>query len=319
MTGGLLRFVARRLGVCAVLLALLSLVVFAGVDLLPGDPATSRLGDRATPEQLEAARDRLGLDDPLWQRYTEWAGGLLRGDLGVSMLSGVPVRSLIADRLGNSLFLAGLTLAAVVPLSLLLGVWAGVRRGRLPDRTVSTVAVILVALPEYVVAGVLVLVLSVWLGWFPAVSLAPATDGLPLDPRLLALPLLSLLSLSLAHAVRVIRAATAAALRAPHVETAGLNGTPRRAVLRRAVLPAVLPVAVQIWCVLGIGLVGGAVLVERVYGYPGIGQLLVGSVQSGDIPVAQALAVLLGGATLLALAAADIAVTLTTPWKRTAP
>ncbi|MFE0801588.1 ABC transporter permease [Streptomyces sp. NPDC058812] len=319
MTGGLLRFVARRLGVCTGLLALLSLVVFVGVDLLPGDPATSRLGDRASPEQIAAARDRLGLGDPLWQRYADWAGGLLRGDLGASMLSGVPVRSLIADRLGNSALLAGLTLAAVVPLSLLLGVWAGMRRGRLPDRAVSTVAVILVALPEYVVAGGLVLVLSVWLGWFPAVSVTPAAGGPPLDPRLLALPLLSLLSLSLAHAVRVIRAATAAALRAPHVETAVLNGTPRRALLRRAVLPAALPVAAQIWCVLGIGLVGGAILVERVYGYPGIGELLVSSVQSGDIPVAQALAVLLGGATLLALAVADIAVTVTTPWKRTAP
>ncbi len=319
MNQALPRFVARRLSVSLGLLVLLSLIVYAGVDLLPGDPVTSRLGDRASPEQIAAARDRLGLDEPVLRRYAEWASALLQGDLGTSMLSGMQVRSLIADRLGNSALLAGITLTAVVPLSLLVGVWAGVRRGRWPDRVVSTVAVMLVALPEYVFAGLMVLVFAVWLGWFPAVSVTPATDGLPTDPDLLALPVLSLLALSLAHAVRVIRAATAAALRAPHVSTARLNGTPRSTVLRRAVLPAVLPVAVQIWCVLGVGLVGGAVLVERVYGYPGIGELLVSSVQSGDIPVAQALAMLLGAAMLLAVTAADIAVALTTPWKRTTP
>ncbi|WP_262704960.1 MULTISPECIES: ABC transporter permease [Streptomyces] len=319
MTQALPRFVARRLSVSLGLLVLLSLVVYVGVDLLPGDPATSRLGDRASLEQIAAARDRLGVDEPVLRRYAEWASALLQGDLGTSMLSGVRVRSLIADRLGNSALLAGITLTAVIPLSLLVGVWAGVRRGRWPDRVVSTVAVMLVALPEYVFAGLLVLVFAVWLGWFPAVSVTPATDGLPTDPDLLALPILSLLALSLAHAVRVIRAATAAALRAPHVDTARLNGTPWRTILRRAVLPAVLPVAVQIWCVLGVGLVGGAVLVERVYGYPGIGELLVSSVQSGDIPVAQALAMLLGAAMLIAVAAADIAVALTTPWKRNTP
>ncbi|GAA2311621.1 ABC transporter permease [Streptomyces violaceusniger] len=319
MTQALPRFVARRLSISLGLLVLLSLIVYVGVDLLPGDPVTSRLGDRASPEQIAAARDRLGLDEPVLRRYAEWASALLQGDLGTSVLSGVRVRSLIADRLGNSALLAGITLTAVVPLSLLVGVWAGVRRGRWPDRVVSTVAVMLVALPEYVFAGLMVLVFAVWLGWFPAVSVTPATEGLPTDPSLLALPVLSLLALSLAHAVRVIRAATAAALRAPHVGTARLNGTPRSTVLRRAVLPAVLPVAVQIWCVLGVGLVGGAVLVERVYGYPGIGELLVSSVQSGDIPVAQALAMLLGAAMLLAVTAADIAVALTTPWKRTAP
>lgn len=318
MTHALLRFAARRLAVSLVLLVLLSLIVFVGMDLLPGDPVTSRMGDRASPEQITAARDRLGLDEPVLRRYSEWASGLLHGDLGTSLLSGTPVRSLIADRLGNSVLLAGVTLTAVVPLSLLLGVWAGARRGRWPDRTVSAMAVLLVALPEYVVAGLLVLVFAVWLGWFPAVSVSPVTDGPPLDPQLLTLPVVSLLSLSLAHAVRVIRAATATALRAPHVETARLNGASRRTLLRRTVLPAVLPVAVQIWCVLGVGLIGGAVLVERVYGYPGIGELLVGSVQSGDIPVAQALAVLLGAATLLAVTVADIAVTATTPWKRTA-
>ncbi|GDY59716.1 hypothetical protein SVIO_103390 [Streptomyces violaceusniger] len=226
MTQALPRFVARRLSISLGLLVLLSLIVYVGVDLLPGDPVTSRLGDRASPEQIAAARDRLGLDEPVLRRYAEWASALLQGDLGTSVLSGVRVRSLIADRLGNSALLAGITLTAVVPLSLLVGVWAGVRRGRWPDRVVSTVAVMLVALPEYVFAGLMVLVFAVWLGWFPAVSVTPATEGLPTDPSLLALPVLSLLALSLAHAVRVIRAATAAALRAPHVGTARLNGTP---------------------------------------------------------------------------------------------
>jgi peptide/nickel transport system permease protein len=308
--------VVTRLAVTGGLLALLSMVVFAGTDLLPGDPVATRLGALG-PEAVADARARLGLDRPLPERYADWAGGLLRGDLGTS-LEGRPVADLLSERLGNSLLLAGITLALLVPASLLLGVAAGLRRGRALDRAVGTGTLLLAAVPEFVVAGGLVLLFAVTLGWLPAVSLVPAGASPLSVPEVLVLPVASLLLLGLAYATRLIRAATAAALRAPHVEFMRLNGIPTPVVLREGVLPAVLPVALQAWLTTGAGLVGGAVLVERVFGYPGIGDVLVRAVQSGDLPVVQALAMLLGGVMLLALLAADLGTRALTPALRTA-
>jgi peptide/nickel transport system permease protein len=309
--------VSARLAGVVGLLVLLSALVFVGVDLLPGDPVTSRLGATATPERIAEARARAGLDRPLAERYLDWAGGLLRGDLGTSA-SGRAVTDVLSDRVANSVLLAGLALALLVPFSLALGTWAGLRAGRRGDRLVTTASLLVVAVPEFVTAGVLVLVFAIGLGWLPAVSLVPAGTSPLAVPDVLVLPVASLLLLGLAYAVRVIRAATAAAAaaRAPHVEFARLNGAGRGELLRHAVLPAVLPVAVQVWLVTGVGLVGGAVLVESVFGYPGIGTLLVSAVQTGDLPIVQALTMILGAAMLLALVVADLVVRLATPTLR---
>jgi peptide/nickel transport system permease protein len=311
-----IRMVGARLAGVVGLLVLLSALVFVGVDLLPGDPVTSRLGATATPERIAEARARAGLDHPLAERYLDWAGGLLRGDLGTSA-SGRPVTDVLSDRVANSALLAGLALVLLVPLSLALGTWAGLRAGRPGDRLVTTASLLVVAVPEFVTAGALVLVFAIGLGWLPAVSLVPAGTSPLAVPDVLVLPVVSLLLLGLAYAVRVIRAATAAVARAPHVEFARLNGAGRRDLLRHAVLPAVLPVAVQVWLVTGVGLVGGAVLVESVFGYPGIGALLVSAVQTGDLPIVQALTMVLGAAMLLALVLADLVVRLATPALRT--
>jgi peptide/nickel transport system permease protein len=314
---GLLRYLARRSATSAVLFVLLSVFVYVGVALLPGDPVSMRLGPTAAPAQVAQLRHRYGLDRPLAVQYADWFGHAVRGDLGTSMVSGRPVAELLTERLGNSAVLAGLTLSLVVPLSLGLGGWAALRRGTRLDRGIQFGTIVLVAVPEYVLAGLLVVVAGVWLRVLPAVSLVPSGDSPLAHPDLLVLPVLSLLLLSLGYATRVIRASAAAALRAPHVVSAELGGVSRAVVLRRAVLPGVLPVAVQIWSMLGVGLIGGAVLVERVYGYPGVGEEVVSAVQSGDLPVAQAMALLLGGAMLVALLLADVAVVLLTPRLRT--
>ncbi len=312
----MIRMVGPRLAGATGLLLLLSVLVFVGVDLLPGDPVTSRIGATATPERIADARARAGLDRPLAERYLHWAAGLPRGDLGTSA-SGRPVVDVLSDRVGNSALLAGLAVALLVPLSLALGTWAGLRAGRRGDRWVTTASLLVVAVPEFVTAGALVLVFAIGLGWLPAVSLVPAGTSPLAVPEVLVLPVVSLLLLGLAYAVRVIRAATAAAARAPHVEFARLNGAGRGEVLRHAVLPAVVPVAVQVWLVTGVGLVGGAVLVESVFGYPGVGTLLVSAVQTGDLPVVQALTMVLGAAMLAALVLADLVVRLATPALRT--
>lgn len=305
-----------RLVVTAGMLTLLSVVVFVGVDLLPGDPVTARLGAQG-PEAMAQARARLGLDRPLADRYLDWLAGMAHGDLGVSA-SGRPVADMLSERLGNSALLAGLAAAVLVPVSLLVGVTAGLRRGRMGDRVISTGLLLMVSIPEFVLAGGLVLIFAVGLGWLPAVSLVPAGVSPLSVPEVLVMPTLSLVLLAAGYTGRVIRAATAAAARAPHVEFLRLNGITPATVLRTAVLPAVLPVAVQVWLVSCVGLVGGAVLVERVFGYPGVGEVLVTAVQSGDLPVVQALAMILGGAMLVALLIADLSVRALIPALRTA-
>lgn len=305
MTRALVRYVCGRLVTAVFLLAALSLVVYVGVDLLPGDPVTARLGANSTPDQLATARERLGLGEPLPRRYLEWAGGLLHGNLGMSA-TGTPVADMLAGRLRNTAVLVGLTVLLLMPLSLVLGITLGGRPGGRTDRTGSTLLLLTTAVPEFVVAAMLALLLGAQLGWLPATSLVPSRDSPLAHPDVLVLPVLSLLWVSLAYATRVVRAQTLVALRAPHVEAMRLNGFPEQAVLRHGVLPAVLPSAAQIWLITSAGLLGGTVLVEAVFGYPGIGQVLVSSVSTGDLPVVQALAMLMGALTLLATIAADL-------------
>ncbi|KZB84010.1 ABC transporter permease [Amycolatopsis regifaucium] len=298
------------------MLAALSILVFAGVDLLPGDPVTSRLGISATPERAAALRAQLGLDRPLPARYAEWVSGLFSGNLGLST-TGRPVTELLSDRVGNSALLAGLAVLLLAPLSLGLGLWAAWRRGRVADKTISTGSLLMVSVPEFVVAGGLVLLFAVTLRWFPAVSLLPAGASPLAYPEVLVLPVASLVLVGSAYAVRVIRGAAAQTLAGPQAEFLRLNGVRWPVLARRLVVPAVLPVAVQVWLVTGVALVGGAVLVEKVFGYPGIGELLVSSVQTGDLPVVQAVVLVLGALMLLALLLADLAVVLLTPRLRT--
>jgi peptide/nickel transport system permease protein len=223
---------------------------------------------------------------------------------------------MLSDRVGNSVLLSVLTLLLLVSLSFFLAVWAAWRRGT--DRVISPAALLLVSVPEFVVAGLLVLLFAVMLRWLPAVSLVPVGTSPLATPSVLVLPVLSLLLAGLAYAVRVIRSTALGVLAAPHVEFMRLNGASPVTVLRQAVLPAVLPVAVQVRLVSGVGFIGGAVLVEKVFGYPGIGELLVSSVQTGDLPVVQALVLIIGTAMLVALAVADWAVVRLTPRLRVA-
>ncbi|ANN15964.1 ABC transporter permease [Amycolatopsis orientalis] len=312
----MIRSIPRRLATGAVLLALLTFVVYVGVDLLPGDPVTSRLGPNTSPDRVAELKQHLGLDRPVLTRYGEWVTGLFRGDLGTSA-SGRPVVDILSGRIGNSAVLAALSVLLLVPLSLVLGLAAASWRGRTADKVLSAGALLLVSVPEFVVASALVLVFAVSLRLVPAVSLVPVGESSLNHPDVLVLPVLSLLLVGLAYAVRVIRASACSVLDSPHVECLRLSGASRGTVLRRAVVPAVLPVAVQVWLVTGVAFAGGAVLVEKVFGYPGIGEPLVASVQSGDLPVVQALVLVLGAAMLAALVLADLAVVLLTPRLRT--
>lgn len=279
----------RRLGLMALTLLVASAFIFALTVLLPGDTARIILGRDARPEAVEALRAELGLNDPVPVQYANWLLEYVTGDWGRSFTGGnAPVRPLVLERLGNSLKLALLAVIISVPLSIALGTAAGLRENRPADVAISVGSLAIVGLPEFVTSLVLIAVFAKGLGWFPASSRAPAT----LDPgewlRNLLLPALAASFVLIAYIVRMTRAGVIEELRKPYVRTAVLKGLPRRAVivkhvLRNALLPTITVIALSFgW------LVGGLVVIENVFNYPGLGRLLTAAVERKDLPLLQA-------------------------------
>ncbi|MEU9731640.1 ABC transporter permease [Streptomyces sp. NPDC048002] len=298
-------FVGRRLMAAAVLLVLLSAVIFAATAVLPGDAVSAVAGPDAPEAQRAAVRAELGLDRPAAERYADWVAGAVRGDLGRGFVGDRPVGEVLATRLPNSLFLAGLTLAVTAPLATLLGLWTGLRRGG-ADRFVSTAAQVLAAVPEFVIAALLVAVLSVWLELLPRVSVIPL-GGTPLDvPHALILPVLTLSAVGVAVATRLLRVSVADAAATPYCEAARLNGVRGVRLAVRHILPNAAGPAVQALTLTTGALVGSAVVVENVFDYPGIGRELQLAVVARDIPMVQGIATALAGVMLLVLLAGDI-------------
>ncbi|GAB7045067.1 ABC transporter permease [Catenuloplanes indicus] len=307
------RFLILRLGAGALALAAVSALVFAATDVLPGDAAGVLGGADATDAERAALRAELGLDRPAHVRYLDWAGSLLRGDLGTALVGGRPVSDLLADRLPHSALIAGLSLAVVAPLSIACGLAAGLRQGRARDRVISGATLLGVALPEFVVASLLITVFATWLGLLPRVSLIPIGGG-PLDtPEILVLPVLSTVAVGLAGATRLIRASAAEVAASPFVEAARLRGVTGVRLAVRHVLPNAIGPAVQSLALVTAALTGGAVVIETIFNYPGLGYELQRAVANRDIPVVQGLTVVLAGIALLVLLTADIVTRLADP------
>lgn len=298
-------FAGRRLAGAAVLLVLLSGVIFAATAVLPGDAVSAVAGVDASEAQRADVRAGLGLDRSAAERYVSWVSGAVRGDLGSGFVGDRPVAEVVATRLPNSLLLAGLTLAVTVPLATLLGLWTGLRGGG-ADRLVSTGAQVIAALPEFVIAALLVAVLAVWLEAFPRVSLVPL-GGTPLDvPRALVLPVLTLSAVGLTVATRLLRVSVADAAATPYCEAARLNGVRGTRLATRHILPNAAGPAVQALTLTTGALVGSAVVVENVFDYPGIGRELQLAVAARDIPMVQGIATTLVAVMLAVLLLGDI-------------
>ncbi len=300
-----LGFIARRLGALAVVLAVVSVLVFAVVQLLPGDVATEILGTSATPEDLAALRLKLGLTRPAPVRYAEWIGGVVRGDWGVSLLYQMPVRPLVLEGVGRSAVLAGLALLIAVPLSIGLGVVAALRRDRLLDHAISTLTLIALSLPEFVWGTLLILLLAYRFRIFPPSSMVDPQASLVSQAARFVLPVLTLILALLAQMTRMTRASMIDALRQPFTEAARLRGLrPRRVVahaLRNALLPTVGIVALNVGFLLG-----GIVIVETIFSYPGLGRLLVDAVNHRDVPMLQMATLVVASAYGLANLGADV-------------
>ncbi len=281
------RYVLKRLGLTAITLVIVSFAVFAAAEVLPGDVGRTILGPYASQQQVEKLDHQLGADEPLVKRYFTWAGNFIQGDWGTSPIQNVAVRPLVLERLKNSLILGGFALLLIVPFSVALGVFAALNYGKSVDRIVSIAGLSFVALPEFVVGVVVIVVFAVQLGWLPVSSQVPDPD--PVDiVRQCLLPSIPLMFVLFGYISRMAREGTIAALRSDYTRTAVLKGLPRRYiivrhVLRNALLPTIAVVSVQVGY-----LVGGLVVVETLFNYPGIGQLILNAATGHDLPTLEA-------------------------------
>lgn len=309
----------RRLGLGAVTLFLVSLLVFGTTQALPGDAAMAILGKTATPERLAALREQLHLNSPVWAQYARWLGGIVTGQLGQSLATEQPVAQLLAPRIANSGFLVLVSAAIAIPLSLLVGIVSAIRRDGPLDHALTVGTLVLAALPEFVIGIALILLFATSvLHVLPAVTMLD--EGVPIwrEPLQVILPALTLDLAVVPYMSRIMRASMIEVLRSEYVQMARLKGLPRRHVILRHALPNAIVPFVQVTALQLAWLAGGVVVVEFVFRYPGIGQALVDAVGNRDLPVVQALTLLVGAVYVLLNVIADIATILLTPRLRTA-
>lgn len=309
----MLQFIVRRLAFLVFTLLIVSVVIFAVTEVLPGNAARSILGAEATEQSVRALEERLGLDRPVWERYGDWLFGAVQGDFGVSLRMNVPVGPLILERLGNSLALAGMALLISVPLAIALGVIAGLRRGKPEDHAISVGTLAGVSMPEFVVGVVLILVFASTLSILPASSLMEPDENPFSNPAILVLPAVTLLAVTLAHTTRMTRASMISVMQTDYVRTAILKGLPwRRVVVRHALPNALLPTITIIAINIG-WMIGGLIVVETVFSYPGLGQLTIRAITNRDVPLMQAVALLITFIYAFANLIADVLYTILNP------
>jgi peptide/nickel transport system permease protein len=312
------RMIVRRLVVSVAVLWLVTLLVFVATLLLPGDPARAILGQQATPERVAALRGQLNLDAPVWQRYLDWLGGVLTGNLGTSTSTQGSVNTLLGDRIVASLVL--LVSAAVLStvIGLLLGTWSALRRGRAADHTVSSVSLVIAALPEFVIGVALVVLFSTTVfRVFPSVTLAPPGEQVWSHPAQLVLPIVTLSLVVTPYITRMMRATMSDVLDSGYVEMARLKGLPERTVITRHALPHAIGPVAQVIALQLAWLAGGVVVVEFLFRYPGIGQALIDAVNKRDVQVVQAITLLIATVYIVVNLLADVVGILANPKLRT--
>jgi peptide/nickel transport system permease protein len=300
------RFFARRLAFMALTLLIVSVVIFAVTELLPGDVAVMILGSEATDETLAALRTQLGLDRPATTRYVAWLTSAAQGDFGESLRMRTEVGPLVLERLKNSFALAGLAFVIGVPLALGLGIVAGLRKDRLVDKAITVTTLLGISVPEFVIGSVLIILFAVIWPVLPASSLIDPKAN-PLESmKYLILPAATLVLVTLAHTTRMTRANVVRVLRTDYVRTATLKGMPRGRVILRHVLPNALLPSITIIAINVGWMLGGLIVVETVFGYPGLGQLMIFAVTNRDVPLVQAVALLVALIYAVANLGADV-------------
>lgn len=311
--GDIANIVGKRLGLGALTLLVISIVIFGAVELLPGDPAQAVLGQGATPENLAAMRKQMGLDVPAPLRYLDWLSGAIVGDFGNSLITQNPVTETIAPRFMNTLFLACYAAVIAVPVAIILGVIVALLRNSIFDRVANVATLTSISSPEFFLGYILILYLSVKTGAFPAIAKLDASMTFPQLLERTFLPALTMVLVVVAHMMRMTRAAIIALLSSPYIEMARLKGMPAWKVIVKHALPNAWAPIINVIALNLAYLITGVVLVEVVFVYPGIGQLLVDSVTKRDFSVVQACCLIFAATFILLNLTADVLAILTNP------
>ena len=303
----MLIYALKRLGYVAVILAVMSVLIFWATQVMPGDVAQMIVGQFATDEQVRAVRARLRLDDPIHVQYLRWAGALLQGDLGLSMMMDRPIGPLIGEAILRSAVLAGISLVLVAVVGIWLGVFTAVRKGSKADHAVSVAMYFFISVPEFFWAIVVILLFAGYLGWLPATGYAPLSDGFWTWLQHIILPVATLVTGLVAHIARLTRSSMIETLQSQYVTAARAKGLPesiviRRHALRNALVPTITVLAIDVGL-----LMGGIVVVETVFSYPGLGRMLIFAIEQKDIPMVQAGILTITAVYALANLAADLA------------
>ena len=309
----LTRMVLKRLFIGVGMLFVISVLIFIGVEALPGDLAEAILGQAATPESIQAFRSNLKLDLPPHTRYLSWIGGILQGDLGTSLANNRPITDLLSSRISNTFFLAATAAVCSIPISILLGILAALYRESFFDKFISIFTLSMISFPEFFVAYILMVLLAVEFQIFP--SLAIVRDSMTFFERLYAisLPALTLTLIVIAHMMRMTRAAIINVLASPYIEMAHLKGIKKVRIIVQHATPNSLSPIINVVVLNLAYMVVGVVLVEVVFVYPGLGQLLVDSVSKRDLPVVQASCLIFAGVYILLNLLADVLSILANP------
>ena len=281
-------YILKRMLMIVYTLFIVSLIVFAITQILPADAAVMMLGENATDAALNALRQSMGLNAPIWAQYGHWLGALLQGDFGTSLRTGQPVGPVVFEALGRSLLLAALSIGLMLVLAIPLGIIAAIRRGRLADMLVSLVSYVGVSLPEFVTSTVAVLVFADWMKWLPPTGYVPLTENFATGITHLILPVCVISIILIAHVSRMVRSELVEVLHTDYIRAARMKGLTagtvlRRHALRNALLPTITIVALDVGYLLG-----GVIVVEEIFAIPGIGRQLIVAIQARDLPAIQA-------------------------------
>ncbi len=302
----MIRFLTLRLSLIVVTLLVVSVVIFAVSEALPSDAAERLMGQYGTEQNIKHLREELGLDRSAPERYGRWIWGAVRGDLGTSLVQRQPITSIVGHRLLPSIYLAVFALLVAVPSAVLVGIWAGVRPNSKGDRAVSLIGMVGISLPEFVTGLFLTIVVASKLGWLPTTSAIPRGETPLTRPEILILPILTLTAALFAYIMRMTRASVIETMDSHYVRSATLKGLSRRRVIFRHAVPnAMLPTITVVATTIG-WLLGGLIIVENVFAYPGLGQLLLNSIQTRDGPLLQACALIIAVAYSFSNLFADI-------------
>ena len=300
------RFLIRRISLMTITLLVVSLAIFAVTEILPGDVAQMMLKQTATEENLARLREEMDLNRPPHERYLSWIGGVVQGDWGDSYVQRQPISEILPRRIKHSLILAVFALLLGMPMAVAAGVWAGVRPDRLGDRIVSVISLVGISLPEFVTGVLLMLVLSSTFHLLPSSSIMLPGESPFTRPEILVMPALTLTGVLFGYIMRMTRANVIEVMQSPYVRTAILKGLPMRQVIFRHVLPnAMLPTITIIAQNFG-WMLGGLIIVENVFAYPGLGQMLLWSIQKRDVPLIEALALLISATYVISNLVADL-------------